>query len=73
LFDPPSPVGTELCTSAWVKSFDAFHKANVPLANKVEKGKAKTRVVVSDLYHEAEVGTDHLLASRAIATFDAFP
>jgi hypothetical protein len=28
---------------------------------------------VGDLYHEAEVGADHLLSSRPIATFDAFP
>jgi hypothetical protein len=73
LFNPPSPVSTELRASTWVKSFDPFHKANVSLANEVEKGKAKPRVVVGDLYHEAEVGTDHLLASRSIATFDAFP
>jgi hypothetical protein len=28
---------------------------------------------VGDLYHEAEVGADHLLSSRSIATFNAFP
>jgi len=40
LFDPPGAVGGQLATLGGIEALHAFHKADIPFVDQVQKGQA---------------------------------
>jgi len=71
LLDPPRGVGAELAALFGIEALDRLHQADVAFRDQVEQGQAVGGVIVRDLDDQAQVGLDHLLAGRLIASFNA--
>ena len=71
LLDPPRGVGAELAAFLGIEAFDRFHQADVALGDQIEQRQAVGGVIVRDLDDQAQVGLDHLLAGRLVASLDA--
>ena len=54
----------------WLKTFHAFHEADVALADEVKERQAKTFVVSRNFYHQPQVGFDHLLPRVCISSLN---
>src|SRR5437899_11320959 len=70
LLDPPRGIGAELPAFRRVKTFHGLHQADVAFGNQIEKRQPEIRVVMRDLYDQAQIRPDHQRSRLSVALLD---
>ncbi len=68
LADPPGGIGRETETALGVELLDGADKAEVALFDEIQQHQAAVVVAPGNLDHQAQVGFNHALARRFVAT-----
>ena len=71
LLDPQCRIRGKFGALLGIEALDGFHQADVALVDQVEQRHPEIGVVIRDLYDQAQVGFDHLVARLLVAPLDS--